>query len=88
MIKRTLKNVRRLKWFTFTMWMIGNALILGWAKIAAEGWLDDKIPLFVVLTILLVSVTGFWIEGFMTYTDVEQEIEDEEREKVREGGEQ
>lgn len=82
-MKRTLKNTRRLKWFTFSMWLYANALILWLGKAAADGLFDDKIALGVVLTIVVVLGWAFWFIGFNTYSEIEQEIEDEEREKVR-----
>ena len=82
MIKRTLKNVRRLKWFCMAMWVWGGALLLNFAKYAADGWFADKIALGIVLAIGSVLSWVFWFLGFVSYMEIEQEIEDKMKERA------
>jgi hypothetical protein len=80
-MKRNLKNVRLLKWFTFSMWLFANALILWLGKAAVDGLFADKIALGVIMAIVLVLGWAFWFIGFDTYMEIEQEIEEKERAK-------
>jgi hypothetical protein len=82
-MKRNLKIVQRLKWFTFAMWLSANALLLWLGKAAADGWFADKIALGVIYTIVLVLGWGFWFEWLMACFDVEQEIEDKMKERAK-----
>ena len=73
-MKRTLKNVKRLQWFCFVMWLWAGALILWAAQLAASGVFAENIVLCVILSIVAVLGWVFWLLGFVSYIEIEQEI--------------
>jgi hypothetical protein len=75
MIKRTLKNVQRLKWASFAMLLFTTALALAFAKYAAETEIKN-IVVAISATIGLPFGFGFWFIAFDTYMEIEQEIID------------
>jgi hypothetical protein len=79
MIKKTLKNVRRLKWFTFFMWLIANGLTIELASHAAKGHFENAIGLAITLLVIIMCGWLFWFYGFNSYVEIEQEMIDAKR---------
>lgn len=80
-MRRTLKNVQRLQWFCFVMWLYASALILWLGKLAADGVFAEKIALGFVFIIISLLGWVFWFIGFDTYMEIEQELRDKEEVK-------
>lgn len=82
MFRRTVKNARRLKWFSFAMFILGLAAFLGFAKMAADGAIDS-IAWGVVGAFTLPAMWLFWFFAFDAFTEIEEDIAAEQREKGR-----
>lgn len=72
MIKKTLKNVRRLKWFSFAMWLFANVLIVWGAVLAARG--QFEMTAGVIYMVLSCLLWLFWFYGWEAFMDMEDEI--------------
>lgn len=80
MIKRTVKNARRLKWFSFAMFNLGGAAMIGFGKMAADGAIDN-IAWGVVGVFALSAMWLFWFYAFDAFTEIEEDIAAEQRER-------
>lgn len=81
MIKKTKKNVARLKWFSFAMSALSSTNMLLMAKLAADGYFENKLLLgSILLTIFIVS----WILWFLAYCSLEKIQEEMENKNGKE----
>ena len=75
MIKKTKKNVARMKWFSFAMFVFNVANMLFVAKLATDGYFENNILFGFILTIALLFVLLFWSFAFEISADIQNEME-------------
>lgn len=73
MIRKTKKNVARLKWFSFAMFIFGIIALLAFAKLASDGFID--IGWGIAGSIILPAMWMFWFMAFCSFDEIEEEME-------------
>lgn len=79
MIKKTFKNVHRCQLFSFLMFVVSSIFIVVLGYLGTKGVFEGYTGYAVAMSIIGPASMIFWLEAFMAFTDIEEEMIEERR---------